>query len=282
MKKPIAILVISAALISAATAWALSRPVQAPAPNPLAGCPSVELTWLLQPVTKEERAATLHETRVPIADLETQCDQRAWLKAIATRITSPGNGETEKMMLWAGFLQDALFHSCNAPLDEQGQAVYSPIWMLWHRGVQCGQSARLFVDGMTSIGMKARLIQLHNHVSAEAWADGRWHFIETDALNDGDQIRRPDGSIPSASEIMADKGVLTGATAMEELAQYPICTNLGTITFESAFQKYKYPGDALETPYVIKKTATLEQERNHYFGWNYYEKCRLDDNGCSN
>ncbi|CUJ66326.1 Uncharacterised protein [Achromobacter xylosoxidans] len=242
----------------------------------------MELTWLLQPVTKEERAATLHETRVPIAELETQCDQRAWLQSIASRITGPGKDETQKMTLWAGFLQEALFHSCNAPLDEQGQAVYSPIWMLQNRGVQCGQSARLFVDGMTAIGMKARLVQLHNHVSAEAWADGKWHFVETDALIDGDQIWRSDGRIASVSEIMADKSLLKGVIAMEELTQYPVCTNLGIPTFESVFQKYRYPGDSLDTPYVIKKTATSEQERNHYFGWNYYEKCRLDDASCYN
>lgn len=135
---------------------------------------------------------------------------------------------------------------------------------------------------MTAIGMKARLIQLKNHVAAEGWADGRWHFIDTDALSDGEHIKKSSGKIASVSAILKNPSILKDYTAGQELFRYPICTNLGSITYESAFEHHRYPDDTLDTPYVIKKTATPEQERNHYFGWNYYEKCRLEDAGCFN
>lgn len=279
MKK---IAVVAALLaIALVTGWQFVSPREE---DPLIYCPSVETRWLLQPVTTADRASSIQQQVVPVENLTTQCDQRAWLKAVASRVTSAGNTETEKMVLWAGFLQAALYHSCNAPLDGQGQAVYSPIWILEHRGVQCGQAARVFVDGMTAMGMRARLVQLRNHVAAEGWADGKWHFIETDALNDGEQIHAPDGTIASVAEILASPALLDQVTPSKELAQYPVCTNLSAPppTYQSIFERHRYQGDEMDTPYVIRKTSTPEQERNHYFGWNYYVKCGMDEADCNN
>lgn len=284
MKKIASVVIVLAVLaVILVTGWRLtpSWEVELSKADPLAYCPSVDTPWLMQPVKLSDRLES-NQVVVQRSELRTKCDQRAWLNALTAKVTASAETETERLELWAGYLQNAFFHSMTAPVDNRGQAVYSPLWALVNRGVHCGQTARVFVDGMISMGMRARLIQLNGHVAAEGYADGKWHYIDTDVLENAEHVRTQDGTIASVREIEADPTLLSDLISPYVSFIPPFNKPESDWRYESVFVPMMDPSAKLQTPFAYKKTATNKQEKGVYFGWNYYVACTLDDPECYN
>lgn len=239
-------------------------------------------------------------------ELSFDCNTREWLTTVASLVVSDKVGNLQKAMRWTAYIQDTIAHSCLPPIDEQAQAVYHPVALLKDRRMHCGQTARLVVDGLTTLGIPARVLQMNGHVSAEFFADGRWILAEADILSRGEFLLDREGNVAGVDEVIVDIGILDTTNPYREgscwrlisaeereflTAHYGLRVGadvgLGTMdTWKSTFLGAQY-GDpirgSLTTPFVIKKTASLEEERSsHYFGWNYYEFCERSDPNCTN
>jgi hypothetical protein len=233
---------------------------------------------------------------LPLSALVYNCDAAEWLKAVVTFVTRNDTSGLEKGMTWTTWIQNTIIHSCLPPIDEQLQAIYHPVYLLQDRRMHCGQNNRLVVDGLIAIGIPARLLQMHGHVGAEFFADGRWIFAETDILNRGQFLRDNKGQVVGIDEVTKDNSILRSVTPYQETS----CSFLldpkqraNIIDFAENFRNWTSVFDgvtygdssrgSLSTPFVIKKTATAEQlAASHYYGWNYYEFCDRTDPECSN
>lgn len=239
-------------------------------------------------------------------ELSFDCDIREWLTIVVSLITSDTLGDLQKAMRWTAQIQNTIVRSCLPPIDEWGQGVYHPIALLKDRRMHCGQTARVIVDGLTTLGIPARVLQMKGHVSAEFFADGRWILAEADILSRGEFLLDREGNVVGVDEVLVDADIVDTTHPYRELS----CWNLISAqereylklmyglregidvgesnldTFKSIFLETPYWDPirgSLTTPFVIKKTASLEQEQSSpYFGWNYYEFCERSDRNCTN
>ncbi|MBM4075313.1 MAG: transglutaminase domain-containing protein [Planctomycetes bacterium] len=236
-------------------------------------------------------------------ELSFDCNTREWLTTVASLVVSDKVGNLQKAMRWTAYIQDTIAHSCLPPIDEQAQAVYHPVALLKDRRMHCGQTARLVVDGLTTLGIPARVLQMNGHVSAEFFAEGRWRLAEANILSRREFLLDREGNVVGVDEALVDVAVLDTVNPYSETSCWNLLTDterqflknqnpssdFGTGSFNdwmSTFESQTY-GDpirgSLTTPFVIKKTASLEEERSsHYFGWNYYEFCERSDPSCTN
>ena len=221
--------------------------------------------------------------QVVVADRELipDFDRRKLLERLFRSVTNSARSDEERVKAFVYFLQDYFFHPEYAPQDAQGQAVYDPAWLLTHRIGQCGQVNRLLVDSLIAGGFQARLIQLNGHVGAEVFYDKGWHYIDADSLSYHYLIENSDGKIPSAVEIykhhrMVPAELVTGAKIdsypNEILIKWP---GQKHEPYAKVFEPWRDDTTGLSIPFAYVKTATPEQERNKYFGWNYYRAQRL-------
>ena len=220
----------------------------------------------------------LLETHVVSHDeLKTTVDRRTFLRGLVQRVVAGATSDQGRVELWTRWVQDHMAHPPRPPLDTQGQAVYDPLWLLRTRVGHCGQTNRLLIDGLDSLGYKVRLVQFTGHVGAEVYFDDGWRYIDADVLDFGSFIRKKDGTLASGKEITADLSLLDGVTPFEEIRRYTPPSELGPAVDEPSSKAWlrrqfseRVVYDGFETPFVWVKTATREQEGNVYYGWNYY------------
>ena len=203
---------------------------------------------------------------LPETSIDLTIDRRHLLQALFTEVTKGTASDIDKAKAWVRYLQDRIAHPQNAPLMENGQAIYDPLWILKNRIAHCGQTNRLVVDGLSAAGFKARVVQLKAHVAAEVWIDGSWRYLDADWLNLGQFVQRKDGTIPSALDIFNDRNLLIGLQPGAEFKMYPV----------NVFGPEQQPYDEMFTvkPFYYVKTASTEEEKNAYYGWNYYQTIR--------
>lgn len=216
-----------------------------------------------------DAAALESRARIPESDIDTSVDRRAFLRDLFHRVTS-GSSTSEHVESWVRFLQDRIAHPAWPPMHDETTMVTDPIWILSHRLGQCGQTNRVLVDGLLSVGIPARVVQLAAHVAAEAYYDGQWRFLDADWLNLGQFVRKADGTIPSTAEIYADLSLLDNVKPNLEFDLYPT-----KVTHPENFQPYKEMFrhvrlGAYTTPFYLVKTATPEQEHDLTYGWKFY------------
>ena len=203
---------------------------------------------------------------LPPSKIDLTIDRHELLKAIFKSVSSKETTEQGKVEAWVRYLQDRIVHPKEAPLLENGQAIYDPLWILKNQIAQCGQTNRVLVDGLEAAGYQARLVQLKAHVAAEVFLDGAWRFLDADWLGLGQFVRKSDGTLPSAYEIYKNRGLLKGIHPGLEFKLYPVnVLPLDSPSYEEMFTT---------RPYYYVKTATVEQLKNEYYGWNYYETLR--------
>lgn len=274
-----AIAILAAVTVAATSAFALMPTGASSAAREEIDKKILHAPHILQIATTEMLA---EQHRVPLKDLDAQYDRREFLRYLVQRVTAGARSDEERAIVWTRWLQSYFAHPYVAPLDEEGMAIFDPIWLLQHRVAHCGQTNRLVVDGLNLIGIKGRVLQLRNHVAAEAYFDGAWHFLDADLLDFGSFVRGPDGTIPSALEIAADRSLLDRVISMKEAASYPphrpesaspaspSSTESPEHMLRHTFIPWKDPGSGLTTPFTWTKTATARQEQNAYYGWNHY------------
>jgi len=196
-------------------------------------------------------------------EIDLGVNRRQLLRFLFVEVTRGASRDIDKAKAWVRFLQDRIAHPQHAPLLENGQAVYDPLWILANRIGHCGQVNRLVCDGLSAAGFKTRVVQLAGHVAAEVWVDGAWRYFDADWLNLGQFVQRKDGTIPSALEIFSDRTLLDGLQPGAEFRMYPVDV-MGP-------EQKPYVDMFADRPYYYIKTATEKQELNVYYGWNYYK-----------
>jgi transglutaminase-like putative cysteine protease len=210
------------------------------------------------PVDAYTRIISLPETSIDLT-----IDRRQLLKALFSAATKGNTTDIDKVKAWVRYLQDRIAHPLNAPLMENGQAIYDPLWILENRIAHCGQTNRLVVDGLSAAGFRARVVQLKAHVAAEVWIDGSWRFLDADWLNLGQFVQQKDKTIPSALDIFNDRKLLKGLQTDAEFKIYPV--NIPGLSQRNYAEMFSVK------PFYYEKMASIEQERNIYYGWNYYK-----------
>lgn len=212
----------------------------------------------------------LNEVVVPVEAINLSIDRRKYLSDLFYEVTH-GENDQEIVESWVTYLQKNIAHSAYAPMHPNGVMLTDPVWIMENRVAQCGQTNRVMIDGLSVVGYKTRLVQLKAHIAGEVWLDGAWRFIDADWLHDGQFIRKPDGSLASARDIVEDRSLLEGIDQNSEFRRYPV--DIGWRDhqrYEDMFEPTRIT-EELITPWYRVKTATPEQEKDLTFGWDYYK-----------
>jgi hypothetical protein len=228
-------------------------------------------------------AALVDPIVVPNSELNTSAPRRERLRSLFQRITASAITDQQKVEAFVFYIQDQIYHPFSTPVDENGTAIYDPLWILDHRVGQCGQTNRVLVDAFEAAGFEARLIQLNGHVAAEVYFDKAWHYVDADGLSFHRMIKDEGGRIPSALEIYERPQLVSGLISNEETRKYPrtilAAEGMPDISppfpYENVFIPWTDPTTGLSIPFAYVKTATPEQESNTYYGWNYYRSVSL-------
>lgn len=220
-------------------------------------CP-VDLTT--QPVMPTEQ--------VVVERFNETCHRTLLLEHVFETATAGADTEEARVRAWAAFLHRRFAYPPLPPIDEEGQAVYDPLWLLDNGLASCGQVNRVLVDGLAASGYTARLIQLHGHVGAEVMLDGKWRYIDAYAFENGQLVPGEDGTAASAIDINRNPTLLHHTSPV-------IDRDVLAATFGSHSQSTGYI-----TPYEIRKIAPSEQLRRQWYGWNWVTFCKYDGTGC--
>jgi hypothetical protein len=203
-------------------------------------------------------------------ELTINCDTDKFLIQLFTKVTAGANNDLDKVKKWVTFLQKRFYHACYVPIDEGGEAVFHPIWLLEHRGIHCGQAARVAVDGLVLNGIQARTVQINGHVIAEAFIDGKYRLIDPDVLNVGEFITNKNGELASVEDVVNNRTLVSSVVVLEKMNHYPKCDyEIPTRDYTHFFLPITYKG--WTTPFVYIKTASKEEQKNIYYGWNIYK-----------
>ena len=205
-----------------------------------------------------------HQRIARQADILQYDQRRALLQAIVARVVRPQAAPIEQAMTWTRFLQVRLGHPPLVPLLENGQAVYDPIWLLSYGQAHCGQANRLVIDGLETLGIAGRLVQVRGHTIAEASIGGRWLALDANALSGGEFYRDAAGNLLSVAAMARDPAVLQGLhLGAKAEAQMVVGINDDMSGSASALW--------FSQPLIYyTKTAPVEALDNVYYGWNYY------------
>lgn len=220
-----------------------------------------------------------------------------WLRAVAELVTSGCASDLDIGLRWTTWLQQVTCHSCYPPVDEENQMVFHPKVLLSDRRMQCGQSARLVVDGLTALGIRSRLLQLNGHVAAEFFSGGGWVYSEADILGGGEFVRDQSGRPVGVEEIIDAPEILefhnpysrkscwtvkrdrdgfrvgTSSTVDKDLQNALSGMALGVERWAKVFEQrdFEVRTVRLTTPYVIRKKSQGSGLRDRYYGWGDYE-----------
>jgi hypothetical protein len=202
---------------------------------------------------------------LPVTSIDTTEDRRLILKTLFSIVTKDEVTDQGRVEAWICYIQNRVAHfPKDAPLLENGMAIFDPYWILKNRMGHCGQINRVVVDGLAAMGFKTRVVQLVNHVAAEVWLDGAWRFLDADGLSFGQFVKHKDGTFASAEEIYKNPKLLDGLVPFIHFRMHGNRQNYQEtllLEYKECFSK---------KPYHYYKTATEEQEKNEYYGWNYY------------
>jgi hypothetical protein len=205
---------------------------------------------------------------IPTKQININCDTDKFLKQLFHKVTIDAKDDMDRVKKWITFLQKRFYHSCFAPIDEYGQAIYHPIWLLKNRGVHCGQAARVAVDGLIMNGIQSRVVQINGHVLAEALINGKYRLIDPDVLNVGEFIADNSGELVSVQDIFNKVDLVSSVVGYGKMQMYPKCNYRIDKDYTHYFSPVTY-GD-WTTPYIFSKTSSAEQRKSYYYGWNVY------------
>jgi hypothetical protein len=272
-------------------------------------CPDVRalVNRASQPEVLADNPHFTAESVTEASSLKWECDTAQFLRDLFDEVTRPARSDLDRGLIWVSYLQRTISHSCYAPHDSDGWAIYHPIALLQMRLMHCSQVARLVVDGFIAAGIPSRVLQMNGHQSAEFFADGRWILAEADILGGGQFLRNSVGEPVGIDEAREDPTVLESVLPYNEVV--PNCRGMfshggGLYTpwfsssylatdpdvlasyvagWASVFVPVVYPEwTDLETPYVIKKLAKPEDLNHQTYGWNRWAYCARSDPDCVN
>lgn len=160
--------------------------------------------------------------------------------------------------------------------------VVHPLYLLEQRWMLCGQVARLVVDGLSTRGIPARVLQLNGHVSAEYFVDETWIFAEADLFNADQHVSDEIGNLLG----LDSPGFMDALLASLKPYSRPTCHKLRGIAtgdwskhtvaelegfWKTIFSPTEYevsPGVFLRTPYTFSKIRTSRVwDWSRFYGW---------------
>ena len=254
-----------------------------------------DISALVQPRTLRP---AVPETPAVTRLLDYDCHSTVHLGSLVRRVTAGASNDVDRGLRWVAYVQHALVPTATIPTDGDGTAIYHPLHLLELQRADCSQTARVVVDGLVAIGVRARLLQLNGHVSAEFWAQGKWRFAEADILADGEFVADVDGQPASVDDILRTPALLDSVHPYAEVADSDANA---PARFRAVFAPIVYQQSPLATPYVIRKmtppdrphlvllfwfndrlTAERQWISEHHHGWNHYVFCPRDEPDCSN
>jgi len=221
-----------------------------------------ELTVKTMPISEY-----FHQKMVEPIDILEIKNREKILKAIVERVTENSNDSLQAAKMWTEFLQDKLVHPKKPPILNNKQAIYDPIWLLDNKLSHCGQTNRLILDGLKTIGIEGRLVQLTNHVIAEVFIDGKPIALDADLLDGGRFFYKSNGEIASAQEIYESPEILN-VLKSQVYTEYDVFSD--KLLTKNYWWNYLREGFA-EKPFYYVKTAEGDKLENVYYGWNYYQ-----------
>lgn len=232
------------------------------------------LSLLPNAVTVVPEELTTKQIIVSPEELGVGTDRSKWLKGLVLFITDRYDTRRSKAVAWVRFLQNQIYNSKYTPRLTNKQAVYDPKWLIENRIGACGQTNRIVVDGLSLINIESRVVQVKDHVVAEAYWNGEWHYLDADAMDFGRVVIDVDGTIPSVLEIMMKPELIDGTSYNYESQVRSLLNNAAAFPASQVFKRIEYLGKML--PYAYIKTATPDQEKNEYYGWNYYKTIAIE------
>ena len=203
-------------------------------------------------------------------------DRKKVLRHIFNQVTGDSRTNADKHLAILKFLHKSSFHNLLYPVYPDRNMVMDPLVVLTLGEMYCGVVSRLAVDLFESAGLKGRLVQLGGHVIAEVYYDDAWHYVDGDIFGNGEAIVNEDGTIPSVVQLSRDP------YRIDALAHYrePYLSSGRSDEWWKASNPELYPswiffgksayGPIRGKPVYYEKTATESQERNQYYGWDYY------------
>lgn len=200
-------------------------------------------------------------------------DRKVVLRKIFSIATMGAVSETEKHLKLLKFLQKAAFHNnWMQPMYPDGSTTYDPLVLLELGEMRCGHVARIAVAIYSAAGYPGRIVQVGAHQLAEVFYEGEWHYFDADPFGGGQAILRNDGTIPSMRELSTTPAIIDSLLHNFELGDEGHSRTgsrpyISFFYFSSRAFKHFPPGSDKRIRYY-EKTATAEQEKNRFYGWD--------------
>jgi hypothetical protein len=209
-------------------------------------------------------------------------DRKKALKAIFYMVTKDAKTDLEKHLAILRFLGKSSFHNKIQPMYPDKTAVYDPLVLLELSEMRCGHVARIAIDLFNAAGYRGRLVQAGGHVLAEIAYGDSYHYFDADLFSGG-QVVVKDGKIPSIAQLSNEPYLLDQfGSGIETFPNQNLLDQFvsGIETFPNqkgvtpsvAYPSYNYFYRKAYTskPIFYEKTASTEQTKNKWYGWNHY------------
>ncbi|WP_425214644.1 hypothetical protein [Tumidithrix helvetica] len=194
-------------------------------------------------------------------------DRHKTLKHIFDIVTNGAKSNTERHLRVLNFLQRSSFNNFIQPMYPNKKAVFDPLVLLELSEMRCGQVARVAVDLFAAAGIKGRLIQVKNHVLAELFYDGSWHYFDADLLGGSQTVFDAQGNIPSFVDLSNHPYEIDKIPYNNK----PIVMELSQVSFSYPYPSSFYFNYDSSLSLYYEKTATVQEERNQIYGWDSYQ-----------
>lgn len=197
-------------------------------------------------------------------------DRLEALKGIFERVTHGAVTDQEKHIAVLNFLYKAAYHNpWVQPMYPDGQAVFDPLVLLELGEMRCGAVARVAADLFDAAGYPTRIVQAHEHTTAEIFYDGSWSLFEAD-LAWGTPIMI-NGRIPSVHELAKTPFLIDRVPTKFEAHVAPrrVPPEKSPI-YPSYFFFSKRNLEEIDATYYYKTATPEEAAHSKWYGWNYY------------
>jgi len=188
-------------------------------------------------------------------------DRHQALEALFALITEGATTASERHLRVADFVSGALCHTNLNPVYPDGTSVYDPLVLLELGQGRCEEAARVAVDLWEAGGLDARLVLLGEHIVAELFYDGGWHFIDPDVFGKGQSLLL-DGAVPSLARLSQSPLLI------DEPAAFLEPKHGGRLPEHSPnYPSRKYFGATEHTKRYREKGPVSDPARDVWFGW---------------
>ena len=231
----------------------------------LSKCPSLEELTSLNKFKIEKKFKKFHNFN------GYDCDADELWKRVVISVSKKEEIDdiNQQINNFINFIYLRILNSNPTPLDNANRMITHPIKLLELGHANCGQHARILVDGFKFLDVKSRVVQLNGHLVAEYLNEKKsWIMI--------DLTYYPKNKSNYENKNMRLDLILSNKFHLNEYLKFIQNSDMYKI-----FNPIKYDQFNHNTPYVIKK---LKNKNDKYYGWgaDNYLFCLRSDKECFN